>query len=274
MAPISASNRCAYGYSTRSLNFIMVVLSSINFRRLTGTVIKYFYYQLHFGQCCILLFIKYGVPRTHRIFFSTDEFLLFIYSCRQPFLDLATIRHYCAHCSVEDPDSMGSPDPDSREQKWPTKNIKQLINFFFWSAGCSLLWAHGFSCSLVVHYGGLGISKLLFLVNKTVLRIRIRDQLPFWPLEPDPGSGIGFFRIPDLGSWIPIPYFWELNDKFLGKKFYNFLKTGQNCFLQHFKHKIIYFVKFVATKKGMTKIFFHSFVAVFGSGMGENKDPG
>ncbi len=28
-----------------------------------------------------------------------------------------------------------------------------------------------------------------------VLRIRIRDPVPFWPL--DPGSGIGFFRIPD-----------------------------------------------------------------------------
>jgi hypothetical protein len=29
----------------------------------------------------------------------------------------------------------------------------------------------------------------------TVLRIRIRDPVPFCP--PDPGSGIGFFRIPD-----------------------------------------------------------------------------
>jgi hypothetical protein len=29
----------------------------------------------------------------------------------------------------------------------------------------------------------------------TVLRIRIRDPVPFRPL--DPGSGIGFFRIPD-----------------------------------------------------------------------------
>jgi hypothetical protein len=29
----------------------------------------------------------------------------------------------------------------------------------------------------------------------SVLRIQIRDPVPFWPL--DPGSGIGFFRIPD-----------------------------------------------------------------------------
>jgi hypothetical protein len=35
-------------------------------------------------------------------------------------------------------------------------------------------------------------------------------------------------------------------------------------------------VKFVATKKGMTIIYFPplSFVAVFGSGMGKNQDPG
>ncbi len=57
------------------------------------------------------------------------------------------------------------------------------------------------------------------LVSAPMLRIRIRDPLPFWRL--DPGSGIGFFRIPDLGSRIPNPYFWELSDNFSGKKFYN-----------------------------------------------------
>jgi len=36
------------------------------------------------------------------------------------------------------------------------------------------------------------------LYMKSVLRIRIRDPVPFGPL--DPGSGIGFFRIPDPGS--------------------------------------------------------------------------
>jgi hypothetical protein len=48
------------------------------------------------------------------------------------------------------------------------------------------------------------------------------------------------------------------------------LKIGPNFFLQHFKNKIIYnFVKFVATKKGMTTNFFSplSFVPVFGSGI-------
>jgi hypothetical protein len=58
-------------------------------------------------------------------------------------------------------------------------------------------------------------------------------------LTPGSGSGIGFFRIPDLGSRIPNSYFGELSDNFLGKKFYNSLKIGPNFFLQHFKTKII-----------------------------------
>ncbi len=71
-----------------------------------------------------------------------------------------------------------------------------------------------------------------------------------------PGSGIRnrFYS----GSRIPTPYFLELNEKFLGKKFYNSLKTGPKFFLQHLKNKIIFnFVKFVATKKGLTTNFFH-----------------
>ncbi len=52
--------------------------------------------------------------------------------------------------------------------------------------------------------------------------------------DPDPGSGA--FLTPGPGSGIrksffprfriPTPYFLELSDKFLGKKFYNSLKTG------------------------------------------------
>jgi hypothetical protein len=38
--------------------------------------------------------------------------------------------------------------------------------FMFLSIGCSLLRAEGFSCSLGVLYGGLGISKLQFLIKK------------------------------------------------------------------------------------------------------------
>ncbi len=36
----------------------------------------------------------------------------------------------------------------------------------FWSARCSFLRAKGYSCSLEVLYGGLGISKLQFLIKK------------------------------------------------------------------------------------------------------------
>jgi hypothetical protein len=116
----------------------------------------------------------------------------------------------------------------------------------------------------------------------SVLRIRIRYPVPFWPL--DPGSGIGFFRIPDLGSRIPNPYVWELSDNFLGKKLYYSLKIDPNFFLQLFKTKIMFnFVKFVAKLKAITKKNFSplSFVAVLGSGtrdpgswVGKNQDPG
>ncbi len=88
--------------------------------------------------------------------------------------------------------------------------------------------------------------------------------------DPDPGSGAFLTLDPDPGSRIPTPYFLELSDKFLGKKFYNSLKTGPNFFLQHLKNKIIFnFVTFLATKKGLTTNFFSplSFVAVFGSGI-------
>jgi hypothetical protein len=42
----------------------------------------------------------------------------------------------------------------------------------------------------------------------------------FFTLDPDPGSGIGFF--PDPEYRILTPYFLELSDKFLGKKFFFF----------------------------------------------------
>ncbi len=65
-----------------------------------------------------------------------------------------------------------------------------------------------------------------------VLRIRIRDPVLFWPLDP-------------------MTIFW-------GRKFYNSLWIGPNFFLQLLKINIIYnFVIFVATKKGRTTNFFH-----------------
>jgi hypothetical protein len=44
------------------------------------------------------------------------------------------------------------------------KHRKKLLNFIFRSAGCSLLRAEGFSCSLV-------ISKLQFLIQKRKKKI-------------------------------------------------------------------------------------------------------
>jgi hypothetical protein len=67
-----------------------------------------------------------------------------------------------------------------------------------------------------------------------------------------------------------VTIFWVKKNSFNG----NSLKIGPNLFLQHFKTKIIInFVKFVATKKGMTTNFFSplSFVAVSGFGI---RDPG
>jgi hypothetical protein len=50
-----------------------------------------------------------------------------------------------------------------RRAKMTRKTRKKL------SAGCFLLRAEGFSCSLDSLYGGLGISKLQFLIQKNIL---------------------------------------------------------------------------------------------------------
>ncbi len=68
------------------------------------------------------------------------------------------------------PDSIRSVDPDSesgssRAKKTTKIETSKVKNFMFWSAGCYLLRAEGF-CSLDVLYGGIGISKLQFLIKK------------------------------------------------------------------------------------------------------------
>jgi hypothetical protein len=50
------------------------------------------------------------------------------------------------------------------------KNRKKSRIFMFLSTGCSLLRAEGFSCSLGVLYGGLGISKLQSLIKKIEIK--------------------------------------------------------------------------------------------------------
>ncbi len=52
-------------------------------------------------------------------------------------------------------------NPDPRGQKLPTK-IETVNKFHFFKHWCSLLRTKGFSCSLDVLYGGLGISNCNF----------------------------------------------------------------------------------------------------------------
>jgi hypothetical protein len=50
------------------------------------------------------------------------------------------------------------------------KKRKKSRIFMFLSTGCSLLRAEGFSCSLSVLYGGLGISKLQVLIKNIEIK--------------------------------------------------------------------------------------------------------
>jgi hypothetical protein len=74
---------------------------------------------------------------------------------------------------VSDPDPHGSAlfellDQDPGGQKFPTKieEEKSKKKLHVMRAGCYLLGAKGFSCSLGVLYGRLGISKYKFLKVK------------------------------------------------------------------------------------------------------------
>jgi hypothetical protein len=74
------------------------------------------------------------------------------------------------------------------------KNRKKSRVFMLLSTGCSLLRAEGFSCSLGVLYGGLGISKLQFLIKKIEIKFPTKIFFPILghqTLDPDPGSGSG-----------------------------------------------------------------------------------
>jgi hypothetical protein len=57
----------------------------------------------------------------------------------------------------------------------------------FLSTGCSLLKAEGFSCSLGVLYGGLGISKLQFLIKKIEIKF---PAIIFFNFRSGSGSAI------------------------------------------------------------------------------------
>jgi hypothetical protein len=56
-----------------------------------------------------------------------------------------------------------------QENKNDPQKLKKVQNLHVLSAGCSLWRVEGFSCSLGILYGGLGISKLQFLIKKIKL---------------------------------------------------------------------------------------------------------
>ncbi len=60
----------------------------------------------------------------------------------------------------------------------------------FASAGCSLLRSGGFSCSLGVLYGGLGIIKKQILIKKIKIKFPVVNIFHFRSSNPGSGSGI------------------------------------------------------------------------------------
>jgi hypothetical protein len=77
----------------------------------------------------------------------------------------------------------------------------------FLSTGCSILRAEGFSCSLGVLYGGLGISKLQFLIKKIEIKFPAISFFQFLFIKPwirirDPDLESGFAITKK--SWIRI----------------------------------------------------------------------
>ncbi len=105
-------------------------------------------------------------------------------------------------------------------------------------------------------------------------RLTLRGSVAFWPLDPDPGSGISFF--PDPGSQTHI--FESLVTNVWVKSSPILWKLTLVFFFSIFKNKIIInFVKFVATTKRYDKYFFFTplFCCCFWirdprSGMGKN----
>ncbi len=138
--------------------------------------------QVTFFSEIFFVFWSLSLPRfgeLHRELYVNSEIASF---------NLMSLLHFrwlfwyilCLVCSV-DPDSMGSvdpyPGPDSQSgsgsnlTKMAQKNIKHMINFIFWSAGCSLLRAEGFSpplwrpfCNFFINKGKKEMSAVFFAI--------------------------------------------------------------------------------------------------------------
>jgi hypothetical protein len=78
----------------------------------------------------------------------------------------------------------------SRRAKMTQKSRQKLINIIFWSAGCSLLRAEGFSCNLDVLYGGQRLSKFIFFLSKKIsfFQLYFLQFFVIKTLYPDPDS--------------------------------------------------------------------------------------
>ncbi len=86
-----------------------------------------------------------------------------------------------------------------QEGKNDPKNWKKDRILIFWIAGCSLLRAEGFSCSLGVLYGGQGIGKLQYLIKKIKIKFLVVSFFNFRSSNLGSGSGIRI-RDPDPES--------------------------------------------------------------------------
>ncbi len=142
----------------------------------------------------------------------------------------------CTLCSVSNPDAVWIRIQSGQwiririqEDKNDSQKKKKLRNFSFWSAGCSVLRAEGFSCSLDVFYGGLGISKLQFFIQKNIKffsAVNFVQFLVIKTLDPD------WIRIGIQPKMLdPDPKHWVIY-KILHAVFFNYM----NCLLSVFDY--------------------------------------
>ncbi len=89
------------------------------------------------------------------------------------------------------------PDPDSesgsgsRRANMTHKSRKNFSKCMFWSVGWPLSWAAGFLCNLDIHYGGLGIGKLHFMIKKNLIFFQLQFFFQFLVIKaPYPRIGL------------------------------------------------------------------------------------
>jgi hypothetical protein len=114
--------------------------------------------------------------------------ILLLYNQRLPQSTIWKLQwsHIFSRSNVVDPDPLGCRF-GSRWWKLTHKTRKKWRYVLFWSAGCSLLRAGGFSCSLEVFQGGQGVTKrcrLSWLTNSALV------YEPKWGMEGGGGCGV------------------------------------------------------------------------------------